>query len=557
MSFRRALLLLFLVTAVLSVPFYWFVTTYSLNQPFQLLLVIAVYFVVLGFLIRVLPGLKDSTEFIQNLFPGSKAARPREVPEAVRNDPRNRANVLAQVQNAWIEGFLHQSVHRDIQLVLKMKPQLGAVARNWEMTLKRSGQPDVTIEPEDSIQAVYVNCGRKLLILGAPGSGKTITLLQLAEALVKEAQAEPDAARPLPLVFNLSSWGQQPGPLEDWLVEAMLTEYQVARNLGRAWLEHGQATLLLDGLDEVAEAQRDACVNAINAFVEAFPADLVVCSRLKDYEQLTQRLNLSGAVVMQPLSNSQKFKYLDRPETEAVFPLLIQDRALDELAGAPLMLNVIAAAYANGAAPPPPAAAAAQERLDHIFAQYVARMFAHRPLPDSERFDEAQARRWLANVAAGMQRQDVSTFYLERLQPMWLQKEGARRLFAILVGLVVGLVVGLGASSQDALSELPERLIWRSPFSQPARKKILRGLVGGLVVGLVVGLQEVLVPAETGQRRRPNQGIRSALRNAIVGTLVFGLVFGLVGGLVFGLLLGWLIHFYLNLILVYSFQFLP
>ncbi len=46
--------------------------------------------------------------------------------------------------------------------------------------------------------------GRTLLILGEPGSGKTITLLRLAQQLIE--RTEENISKPIPVVFNLSSW---------------------------------------------------------------------------------------------------------------------------------------------------------------------------------------------------------------------------------------------------------------------------------------------------------------------------------------------------------------
>jgi predicted NACHT family NTPase len=48
---------------------------------------------------------------------------------------------------------------------------------------------------------VFDDMGGELLILGAPGSGKTTTLLELAGELLARAEAED--GQPIPVVFNL------------------------------------------------------------------------------------------------------------------------------------------------------------------------------------------------------------------------------------------------------------------------------------------------------------------------------------------------------------------
>ncbi|MGQ9873604.1 hypothetical protein [Leptodesmis sp.] len=61
--------------------------------------------------------------------------------------------------------------------------------------------------------------GRTLLILGEPGSGKTITLLKIAQTLI--ARAEENLNCLLPTVFNLSSWGSKQQTIKSWLVEEL------------------------------------------------------------------------------------------------------------------------------------------------------------------------------------------------------------------------------------------------------------------------------------------------------------------------------------------------
>jgi predicted NACHT family NTPase len=81
---------------------------------------------------------------------------------------------------------------------------------------------DGSIESVDSqvpIIQTYAQSGigKKLLILGTPGAGKTITLLKLAEQLVGEAIANPQTM--IPVIFELSTWDGQ--DIEQWLIEQL------------------------------------------------------------------------------------------------------------------------------------------------------------------------------------------------------------------------------------------------------------------------------------------------------------------------------------------------
>jgi predicted NACHT family NTPase len=142
-----------------------------------------------------------------------------------------------------------------------------------------------------------------LLILGEPGSGKTTLLLELTRSLLD--RAEWDEALPMPVVFPLAPWAAKRLPLADWLVDELSQRYDVPRQIGHAWVANDRILPLLDGLDEVAERHRSACVGAINAYQEGrahvLPG-LVVTSRVADYDAVTARTRLRGAVLLQPLS---------------------------------------------------------------------------------------------------------------------------------------------------------------------------------------------------------------------------------------------------------------
>jgi predicted NACHT family NTPase len=64
---------------------------------------------------------------------------------------------------------------------------------------------------------------------------------------------------------------------------------------------------LLDALDEVARERRAACMEAINAYwqEEQGLLPLAVCSRVVDYDELTVKLRLLGAVRVHRLPNNR------------------------------------------------------------------------------------------------------------------------------------------------------------------------------------------------------------------------------------------------------------
>jgi eukaryotic-like serine/threonine-protein kinase len=81
----------------------------------------------------------------------------------------------------------------------------------------------------------------------------------------------------------------------------------------RGWTPIRSCLPLLDGLDEVAKEHRAACIEVINTFRQQHGlVPLAVCSRVADYEALTVRLRLPGAIVVQPLTRGQIDHYLEQ-----------------------------------------------------------------------------------------------------------------------------------------------------------------------------------------------------------------------------------------------------
>ncbi len=310
MSFRRALLLLGVALVVLAVIGSFIESYIPLSN--DLLAILAIVCAILSFL----PSLKDSAEFVQSLFGGQEETiDPREYDPFSPQALRHRENLLNHVRHVWIEGqnaFLEHAIHRQVMIELGLQYDQQAVGDEMPLNrllLQPQRQP-TPIPARQTIADVYRENGRSLLILGAPGSGKTITLLRLAEALLAEAVADENA--PVPVIVPLASWANQRLPLIDWLAEEMFLQYQIGRKLSRQWLQDSRLLLLLDGLDEVALTHREACVAAINTFRDEHPGEMVVTSRSEDYAQLAETLRLNTAVELQPLTLPEMHGYLIR-----------------------------------------------------------------------------------------------------------------------------------------------------------------------------------------------------------------------------------------------------
>lgn len=433
---------------------------------------------------------------------------------------QNRLSLLQNVQSTWVDGYLKQSLHNMIALELNLVYQPEAIVRR---ILQVAGQQEMVVE--QPLRDVLNAYGRSLLILGEPGSGKTITLLQLAEALIAEARVDPN--QPIPVVLNLASWADQRWPLEKWLTEELFVQYQVSKNLGQSWIRHSQLLYLLDGLDEVAEDAREDCITAINHFKAHVVADIVVCSRVTDYESLHNRLNLGIAVRIEPLIREQIYTYLDRDELQlrAVKSTLANDPALYALAQTPLFLSIMTLAYRGVSVEKLHTFNTLEARRQHLFHMYVERMFERRPLSQEHSYNRTEALLWLENLASSLQQHAQTIFYIERLQPSWLPRH-ARQQYAILVGIIAGLIGGLifGLSTWLTVN------IWVG---------LTVGLIGGVSVGVIgktrARRETVKLVEELRWTPPPSS---QTLRYVVRGGMTFGLLIGLPFGMILGILFG-------------------
>src|SRR3990170_211715 len=252
-------------------------------------------------------------------------------------DQRNRRIMLGHVENFWVKGILEKSLHGAALLDLGIREDPDAL--NYPWAIKREANKE-TLPAGTSMLEIFqeIGMGRSLLILGAPGSGKTTKLLELTRQLIE--RAHEDVTEPIPVVFNLSSWTEK-FTLADWLARELNVIYTIPKKIAPTWVKENKMLLLMDGLDEVRQESRDKCVDAINQFrKENGLTSMAVCSRIQDYVELKTRLSFDGAIEIQPLTFDQVDIYFERlgVELAGVRQVLETDLALREMAETPLLL---------------------------------------------------------------------------------------------------------------------------------------------------------------------------------------------------------------------------
>ncbi|NEQ53855.1 MAG: protein kinase [Leptolyngbya sp. SIO3F4] len=470
---------------------------------------------------------------------------------------RNRQALINKVRRFWIEGVLERSLHGQVLLTLGLEERPDAIAPPWQITYATPGQSPQPLPSGTNASHVFdaIGAGRSLLILGEPGAGKTTTLLSLARNLLDRG----DSGQQLPVIFNLSSWLNE--PIERWLVKELNSKYQVPKGIGQRWVEQQQLLLLLDGLDEVTQDRQASCVAAINRFHQDYSPEIVVCSRIHDYEKLPQKLQFQAALYLRPLTDEQILGYLNRPDRglTGLKSLLEKDAAVQdakisliELARSPLILNIMVLTYQGVS----PEEILPQGNWDgeltecpnyqqQLFDAYIQRMLKHRP--DAKAYSVVEIKNWLTSLAQRMIATSETVFLIERIQPDWLSPN-QRRVYV--VGLwcsffAIATVLGAQVLALDRLwlavlmgSLICSRIFGVSRITptetlrwswQKARNNLLLGLTIGPPIGwcLKVGVGLVF-------------GDKTCLLNGncLANHSIIGLSFGATLGFTFGLIRG-------------------
>jgi hypothetical protein len=409
-----------------------------------------------------------------------------------------------------------------------------------------------------------------MVVVGEPGSGKTVLILHLILDLLENRKNHSDHL--VPVRFNATGWDGT-SSLSDFLLERLHAEYSLLMPVARALVESQRIVPIIDGLDEMdalGERPRHG-IGAVECFnrPEWATYPLVVTCRREAYEKI--QANRDGAGIasstvlgLKPLPTTEIIKHVQNRikdqgagagyarSLEAMVKRLEADPsgALGVTLQTPWMLT-LALSYLRDVDPSDAVRliqSESQEAItDQLFAAQIPAACAHQPGHSDEwRYSESDVQHWtrafaefVSQVDNGQRRTEVS------LDQLW-SLAGERRTLRthqLAVGLTTGLAVGLAYAQVFGLMfgqafGLAVGLAFGLAFGLGV------GHAGGLAFGLLLGLADAPRgfvsprPSRVYLRTHRKNELRTRMMAGVRAGVRVGLWFGLTAGVPTGVVAG-------------------
>ncbi|MFI7081954.1 NACHT domain-containing protein [Micromonospora sp. NPDC049903] len=417
---------------------------------------------------------------------------------------------------------------------------------------------------------------RRLIILGAAGSGKSV----IAQKLARDLLTRREVGGLVPVVVSAATW-QPDRSMTEWIEETLLSVLpdlaaRPVRAIGidtvAGMIARDGVIPIVDGLDELPEGIRAEVIESINR--HGSDQAMVLTSRPEEFTEAVatagRPLSRSAVITLRPLRLSDARRYLREStggDPDRWMPLFAAARSSEPLATVltnPLSLWLMRTVYEQGDSRPSSLLALPQtvEALEHrLFEHFLPSVYqpigADRPRWRSDRAGRwlgAQAR-WMHWEASGKARQELRWWDLAAWNASGLA--GAARVFRATVkgaaaaialtwvadlhrarpGVVTGAIrdtLSGGLLGQRALPALQEAGAALAPvfntlvalFPQRPVNVIALATVATIVF-FVRSQEDPALPAAPAWDPRP--WLTRALRHAVVASVLFYVGFQAVG----------------------------
>ena len=260
------------------------------------------------------------------------------------------------------EEFLPRALELPKEQQRRLRQQGVLDGSEWEEeALVRLRRTYLDQSPRPMLEVLADPSQRKLVVLGDPGSGKSLLLQYLVLAWAETGDLTLHDA-PLPLLIELRDYASRRAKGEvkdilDYLGCAEGLRWRFDPQALDGWLRHNRTQVLLDGLDEVFDPQlRQEVATAINRFADDYPAaQIVVSSRLIGFLHERWRKEGFRPFMLQELEEEQMDQFLQRwhqvayedghkgeSKRASLLQAIQQSPAIQQLAGNPLLLTLMA-----------------------------------------------------------------------------------------------------------------------------------------------------------------------------------------------------------------------
>ncbi|MDJ1174682.1 NACHT domain-containing protein [Roseofilum capinflatum] len=387
-----------------------------------------------------------------------------------RQQTRIRQKLLLKVRHD-VQANLSQSLHHQVLTSLSTEPNPLGARRPGDIQVKLSGAPTTQLDPNTSPFNLFDQTGGVWVVLGHIGSGKTTTLLELADEAI--ARAQTYSHQPIPLLFDLSQW--QKYSLNTWLIGQCGLNYQLPRKLAKKWLSQGQILILLDNLDTLSFDRQNQTLQAIKELQSNTeqPLNLILASRIDSYKRSPTRLKLQGAVWLKPLNLPQIKDYLFQARSRELWHNLREDKALMGLAKTPLFLNLMTLADEEILIHAWARISDSEQQYRYLFNAYIRRLLGQESSDLNRKWYRSQqqpkpeeTKHWLIALAKWMQKENRTSFAISDVNTGYFQTLEQNRDYQVGVGSATALLFGIVCGGIAALVE---------------------GLGLGLMMGLILG----------------------------------------------------------------------
>jgi hypothetical protein len=377
-------------------------------------------------LLAGLGALATLTSLARDIWPGERSRNRNEKPHANGSLAHHADQLATAVKNAWEAEARVRRLRTPWLLPVPWKLADANLASVPDVVFRSPENGHVIPERErgpmsgdvGTLADFYAKLPHhRLVVLGPPGSGKSVVVIELTLALLRSRRP----GGPVPVPLQLASWDPAID-LNDWLVQALIENYSLTSDgrrsplkVARELVDGGLVLAILDSFDEIDENRLGAAVGRLNlSLTDKQP--LVLTCRTDYYRVAVQAgtvVATSFAVELNPLDDGAVQRYLTAASpggdaTVAWSEVFAEIRAhpdgpLAATLRTPLMISLVREIYCEGPHDPRDLLGAGYDTQDaiegHLLGQLVPAAYQRKDREDLVGWPDQRPEAWLRYLA--------------------------------------------------------------------------------------------------------------------------------------------------------------